>query len=182
MRSDYKEELNKLVEKKKKEIPTSFSEAAVNNIFATLEYTPNYLTSIAKHFDEERSLTPIIEGKRSFRETLIHLLNIEGLNYTTIYPAFLLNRPMVYPLHAEKDFDRLNLFSGLQSNELLDAFKLERRKSLNFLKSLKKSDWSKQLKEENKAREESIFWRARALAIHDFTHVQILKFQTNYLE
>ena len=89
MRSDYKEELNKLVQKKKKEIPTSFSEVAVNNIFTILEYTPNYLTSIARHFDDKSALKPIIDGKRSFRETLIHFLNIEGLNYTTIYTAFL---------------------------------------------------------------------------------------------
>jgi len=89
---------------------------------------------------------------------------------------------MIYPLHAEKDFDRLSLFSGLGLNELVEAFSLERKKTLNFLKSLRKSDWCRQLKEENKAREETIYWRARGLAIHDFTHVQILKFQTNYLE
>src|SRR5262245_36649198 len=126
MKSDYKEELNKLVEKKKKEIPTSLSDVALANIFTILEYTPIYLNSIAKHFDEKSSLTPIMEGKRSFRETLIHLLNIEGLNYTTIFPAFLLNKPMVYPLHAEKDFDRLNLFTDLRLKELLEAFILER--------------------------------------------------------
>jgi len=89
---------------------------------------------------------------------------------------------MVYPLHAEKDFDRLNLFSGLPLGELLEAFGLERNKTLNFLKSLKKTYWSRQLREENKAIEESFYWRARGLAIHDFTHVQILKFQTNCLK
>ena len=124
----------------------------------------------------------MLQGKRSFRETLIHLLNIEGLNHTTIFPAFPLKRPMVYPLHAEKDFDRLNLFSGLPLGELLEAFGLERNKTLNFLKSLKKTYWSRQLREENKAIEESFYWRARGLAIHDFTHVQILKFQTNCLK
>jgi hypothetical protein len=182
MKSDYKEELNKLVEKKKKEIPTSFSEAAVNNIFTILEYTPNYLTSIARHFNDKSSVEPIIEGKRSFRETLIHLLNIEGLNYTTIYAAFLLNKPKIYPIHAERDFDRLSLFSDFRINELLETFCFERRKSLSFLRSLKGSDWHRQLTEKAKAREETIYWRARVLAIHDFTHVQILKFQTNYLE
>jgi len=156
MKSDYKEELNKLVEKKKKEVPTSFSDVALANIFAILEYTPIYLNSIAKHFNEKSSLKPIMEGKRSFRQTLVHLLNIEGLNYTTIFPAFLLNKPMMYPLHAEKDFDRLNLFTALPIGELLEAFSLERKKTLNFFKSLKKTDWSRQLREENKAREESI--------------------------
>jgi hypothetical protein len=33
MKTNYKEELNKLVDKKKKEIPTIFSEVAVANIF-----------------------------------------------------------------------------------------------------------------------------------------------------
>ena len=179
MKSDYKEELNKLVQGKKKEIPSSFSEVAVANIFTILEHTPNYLTSIAKHFDDKTSLEPIIKGKRSFRETLIHLLNIEGLNYTTIYPAFLLNKPKIYPIHAERDFNRLGLFFDFRLNELLEVFCFERRKSLSFLKSLKKSDWSRQLTED-KAREETIYWRVRALAIHDFTHVQIFKFQTNY--
>lgn len=180
MKPDYKDELNKLVQKKKKEIPTSFSETAVTNIFATLEHTPDYLVFMAKNFDDNTSLEPIIKDKRSFRETLIHLLNIEGLNYTTIYPAFLLNKPKVYPIHAERDFGRLGLFQDFQLKELLEAFCLERKKTLSFLKSLKRSDWLKQLVEENKARKETIYWRARELAIHDFTHIQILKFQTSY--
>ena len=182
MNLDYRETLIKLVQKKKKEIPTSFSEAAIANVFIVLEETPNYLASFAKHFDERTSLEPIIEGKRSFRETLIHMLNIEGLHYTTMYPALLLNKPRVYPLHAERDFNKLNLFSDFQLHELLEVFRFERRKSLSFLKSLKRSDWFRQITEENKAREETIYWRARGLAIHDFTHVQILKLQTNYLQ
>jgi len=178
---DYKEQLNKLVQKKKKEIPTSLSDVALKSIFEILEETPRYLTSIAKHFDEKSSLEPIVVGKRSFRETLIHLLNIEGLNYTTIYPAFLINKPKIYSLHAERDLDRLNLFVNFQISELLLAFDLERRKSLSFLRSLKKNDWSKELLEDNKKRQETIYWRARGLAIHDYTHVHILKFQLGEL-
>jgi len=182
MKQDYKEALNKLVQAKKKEIATSFSEAAVSNILTILEHTPKYLASIAKRFDEKNSLKPIVDGKRSFRETLLHLLNMEGLNYTTIYPAFLLNKPKVYPIHAERDFGRLGLFSDFSLDELLEAFFFERRKSLSFLKSLKKSDWQKQLAEKDKAREETIYWRARMMAIHDFMHVQTLRFQTGYSE
>lgn len=169
--------MNHLVQAKKKAIPTSLSDAAIRNIFETLEETPAHLTAIAKRFDEKTSLEPIIPGKRSFRETLVHFLNIEGLNYTTIYPAFLLKKPEVHSIHAERDFGRLNLFADFQLPELLSAFKLERKKTLGFLKSLKKSDWSKQLIEENKQRQETIYWRARGLAIHDYTHVHILKFQ-----
>ncbi|MBK8485984.1 MAG: hypothetical protein IPL31_16935 [Saprospiraceae bacterium] len=180
MKSSYKAELDILVQKKKNEMPTSFSEMALDTIFMTLEYTPQYLTEFATHFDDKSSIKPIIDGKRSFKETLIHLLNFEGLNYTTIYPAFLINNPKVYPLHAERDFDKLSLFSDFQFKELLTAFCFERRKYLNFLKSLKKKDWNKQLREEGKARVETIYLMARRTAVHDFTHIQILKFQTNF--
>ncbi len=177
MRPNYKDELEKSVQLTKKKIPTTFSESAVTNVFRILENTPKYLTSVTKHFDDNSSRNPLSDGKRSFRETLIHLLNIEFLNYTTIYPAFLLNKPVIHPIHSERDFDRLSLFLDFELNELLDAFCMERRKSLSFLKSLKESDWMKQLVEVNKAREETIYWRARGLAIHDFTHIQILNFQ-----
>jgi hypothetical protein len=182
MKSNYKAELDKLVQKKRNEMPTSFSELALDSIFMILEYTPQYLTAIAKQFDNNNSLKPIIEGKRSFRETLIHLLNFEGLNYTTVYPAFLINKPQVYPIHAERDFDRLNLFKDFQIDELLKAFCFERKKYLNFLKSLNKKDWNKQLTEEGKAREETIYSMARRTTVHDFTHIEILKFQTNFLD
>jgi hypothetical protein len=130
MGPDYKKELNRLVQSKKKEIPTSFSEAALTNIFTILEFTPGYLTLISKYFNDKSSLKPIIEGKRSFRETMIHLLNVEGLNYTTIYPSLILNKPVVYPLHAERDFGRLSLFGDFNLNELLNVFCMERKKSL----------------------------------------------------
>lgn len=177
MNSAYKAALHKLVDKKKKEIPTVFSEAAVLNIFQILESTPVQIAAFAQNFDEVTSTQPIMEGKRSFRETLVHLLHIEGLNYTVIYPAFLLKKPTIYPIHAERDFGRLALYSDFTLSDLLQSFLLERRKTLNFLKSLKPGDWSKQIMEENKAREESIYWRVRELALHDFIHVKILAFQ-----
>ena len=166
-----------MIEKKKREFPTTQSDIAIKNVFETLEETPRFLNTVAKRFDEKTALNPIIEGKRSFRETLVHLLNIEGLNYTTIYPAFLLSKPKIYPLHAERDFDRLSLFGDFKMKDLLLAFHFERKKTLSFLGSLKPNDWNKQLVEDNKARQETIYWRARGLAVHDYTHVYILKFQ-----
>src|SRR5262245_42790950 len=135
MKSNYKTELGKLVQKHKSELPTSFSEDAVPVIFSTLESTPGYLNSVAKNFSGKTALIPIAEGKRSFKETMIHLLNFEGLNYTTTYAAFLMNNPKVYSIHAERDFDRLGLFSDFKLDELLTAFSFERRKYLSFLKS-----------------------------------------------
>lgn len=73
--SNYKAELDKLLQKKRNEMPTSFSEAELEIIFNTIEYTPLYLTALAERYDDKSLLKPIIEGKHSFRETMIHLLN-----------------------------------------------------------------------------------------------------------
>jgi hypothetical protein len=182
MSSEYKAALNKLVTKKKKEIPTIISEQALINTFEILESTPEELIAIADNISKENFDKPIIPGKRSFRETLIHLLNIEALNYTTIYPAFLLDKANVYPLHAERDIHRLGLFENFTKEELLTVFGYERMKTMNFFKALKSEEWSKQLIEENKQRQETIYWRARGHALHDFTHMLILKFQLDIIE
>lgn len=181
MKSHYKIELDKLVNKKKREIPTTFSDNALDTLFSILEYTPQFFAELANEYDEVNSLEPIIEGKRSFRDTLIHLLNFEGLNYTTVYPAYLIIQPQVYPIHCERDFNRLNLFSEFQLHDLLLAFSFERKKYLTFLKSLKKKDWNREIVEEGKTRKETIYLLARRSALHDFMHVQILKFQLNLL-
>ena len=177
MHSDYKKELNKLVQKKKKEIPTSPSGPAILKILEILESTPRELLLLANHFNDKSSQEPVIAGKRSFRETLIHLLNIETLNYTTIYPAYLLMKPEVYPLHAERDISRLNLFLDFQLSELLLIFDMERKKTLCFFKTLTENDWTKELAEQNKERNETIYWRARGLSLHDYTHIHILQLQ-----
>lgn len=177
MIKNYKSELNILLSKKKKEIPTVFSETAYNNIIDTLRETPKVIHDLSKFFDNKSSTKPIIEGKWSFKETLIHILNIEILNYTTIYPAYLLDKPIVYPLHAERDIKKLNLFKDFSLSELVNEFKSERRKLLNFLEGLDYKDLHRKIIEKNKTREETIYWRLRGLALHDFTHIQILNFQ-----
>lgn len=177
MIKNYKSELNILLSKKKKEIPTVFSVTAYKNIIETLRETPQKISLLSKKFDNKTSLTPVIKGKWSFRETLIHILNIEILNYTTIYPAYLLDKPVVYPLHAERDIKKLNLFKDFSLSELVNEFKSERRKLLNFLEGLDYKDLVRKIIEKNKAREETIYWRLRGLALHDFTHIHILNFQ-----
>lgn len=177
MSSDYKTELNNLLAKEKKVIPTLQTESSIKRIFEILQNTPTEIFAISDCIGNADFQKPIIPGKRSFRETLIHMLNIETLNYTTIYPAFLLEKPEIFPLHAERDIDRLNLYKDFSRSELMSAFATERKKTLNFLKSLNQKDWSKQMIEQNKQRQETIYWRARGHALHDFTHILILKFQ-----
>jgi len=174
---NYKLQVNALLANAKKQIPTAFSEAAVSNALGILESTPSALKEISSNISEEGFAEPIIPGKRSFKETLHHFLNIEALNYVTIYPALLIEKPKVYGLHAERDLGKLRLYEDFTRDELLTSFELERRKTLNFLKALKKGDWLRQIIEGGKSRQETIYWRTRALALHDYTHLLILRFQ-----
>lgn len=174
---DYKVRVNALLADAKKQIPTAFSEPAVSKALHILESTPAALKELSSYISEKDFAKPITKGKRSFKETLHHFLNIEALNYVTIYPALLIDKPRVYGLHAERDLGKLRLYEGFTRAELLTSFQLERRKTLNFLKSLEKDDWQRQIVESGKSRQETIYWRTRALALHDHTHLLILRFQ-----
>ncbi|MFN8278437.1 MAG: hypothetical protein U0T84_13215 [Chitinophagales bacterium] len=178
--ANYKDEVHRIVQQKKQAIPTAFSAPAVTAILATLEDTVLYLQALARKFDDKSARLPIVAGKRSFRETLIHLLNFEALHYHTAYMALLLREPKVYPIHAERDIARLKLFAGFTVDELVQSFCLERKKYLSFLRALQQPDWARSIEEAGKARHENIYLMARRTAIHDYTHIQILIFQTGF--
>ena len=177
MAVNYKAQLIQLVDRKKALIPTACTEEGIANALKILETMNERITELALRFDEATALAPLAPGKRSFKETLIHLMNIESLNYITIYAAYLIKMPQVYPLHAEKHLSKLNLYSSFSLAELNASFILERKKTLCFLHQLKPADWNRQMIETGKKRSESIYWRTRGLALHDYTHLLILHFQ-----
>lgn len=179
MTESYKAEVNARLAEARKKIPTVYSEAAAGAALGILVSTPAALMEISSRISVEDFAQPIMPGKRSFKETLMHFLNIEALNYVTIYPAFLIDKPEVHDIHAERDLGRLRLYEDFTKTELLKAFELERKKTLNFLRALKQTDWQRQIIESGKARQESIYWRIRALALHDYAHLLILRYQMN---
>lgn len=177
MAVNYKPELKELMNSVKKNIPTIQSESGKKNIYRILNNTYDELFNLIRHIPAQDLNKPLIPGKRSFRENLIHLLNVEYLNKMIITQALTIVKPLVLPLHAEKDIGKLSLFESLSTNELLSYFKLTRKILLKLLVSLSEEQWSRQILEKNKSRQESIYWRIRLLALHEFEHISIMKLQ-----
>ncbi|HMQ69457.1 MAG TPA: DinB family protein [Ignavibacteria bacterium] len=161
----------------KKSIPAVQSESAVKNIFTILISTHDELYKLSKLIPEKDHNKPLISGKRSFRGNLIHLLNIEEVYSMTLLQAITVDSPEVFRIHPERDIGKMKLFDQMSTNELLSYFKLRRKILTDLLKSLSKDQWSRVIIEKNKARKESVYWRMRVVALHEYEHIQIIKLQ-----
>lgn len=177
---NYREALAQQIKLKKRQMPTAYSEAAVEAILSTLADTPKFLSELSLQFNEENSHIPLIEGKRSFYATVLHLLHFETIHYTASYTAKLISQPSIFSLHPERNIAQLGLYHNFSLKELLEAFLYERRKYLNFLRALKQKEWAKSMSESGKARKETLYLAARRTALHDYAHIQIICLQTGY--
>jgi hypothetical protein len=54
-------------------------------------------------------------------------------------------------------------------------FKLHRTVLLRVLSGFKEEDWSRCVREEGKQRKESVYWRARTIAMHQLDHLGVLE-------
>jgi hypothetical protein len=66
-------------------------------------------------------------------------------------------------------------FDLLSVPELLAYFKLRRVVLLRVLDSLTDEGWARVVREAGKQRKESVYWRARALAMHELNHLTDLQ-------
>jgi DinB superfamily len=122
---------------------------------------------------------PLVEGKRSLTQELAHLIHSEARFSEAIYLALLTEIPHFTDVHPERDWGNLLKFDQLLFAELLVYFRLRRVVLLGVLSRLSDHDWSRTVRETNKKRQESVFWKARALALHEQHHVKII--QTRFL-
>jgi hypothetical protein len=59
-------------------------------------------------------------------------------------------------------------------DDLLAYFTFRRQVLLRVLAGLSDAQWSRTIREEGKARQESVYWRARGLAHHEQSHLSDL--------
>lgn len=177
MSADYKTDLKKIMDTVKKSVPTIQSVSGIKSIYSILKNTHNDLLKLQKYIPVKDLDMPLIPGKRSFRQNVIHLLNSENLNSMIIIQALTIDKPELLPIHSERDIGALSLFEEFDIKELLTYFKLRRRMLMSLLNSLTNEQWARKIIEKNKSRQESIYWRARSLALHEYEHIQIMKFQ-----
>lgn len=64
-------------------------------------------------------------------------------------------------------------------DDLLMYFKFRRTVMLRVLSGLKEVQWLCAIREEGKQRKETVYWRARSLALHEVEHVWDLEKKVN---
>jgi hypothetical protein len=124
---------------------------------------------------------PLGRGERSFTEALAHLINGEARSSEMIYQALLANEPFFADIHPDRNWGKLLRFDLLEFADLLAYFKLRRTVLLRVLSGLKEEGWARCVREEGKQRKESVYWRARTIAMHELDHLGDLEIKVGRL-
>jgi hypothetical protein len=159
----------------KKTISTELTKPNITKIIELLNETPEKLEQLSKHLSNEQLTQPLGSGERSFTEDLAHMINVEARSSEAIYLALLADEPLFVDIHPEKQFGKLLRYDLLPFADLLAYFKVRRIILLRVLNSLKEEQWSRVIRESGKQRKESVYWRARTIAMHELDHISDLE-------
>ena len=159
----------------KKTISTELTSANIAKTLAYLTDTPVQLESFSKVLKDQQFQQPLGTGERSLTEDLAHLIHSEARTSEAIYLALLIEEPLVPEIHSERQWGKLLRYDLLSFTDLLSYFKLRRTILLRVLTTLSEAQWSRSIREQGKKRQESVYWKARALAMHELDHVQDLQ-------
>ncbi len=159
----------------KKAISTDLTSANIAKVMEVLTETPSLLEGLSKYLSEEQHRQPLGEGERSCTEDVAHLIHSEARTSEAIYLALLLEEPLLPNVHPERQWGKLLRYDLLSPADLLIYFKLRRTVLLRVLASLTEEQWARPIREEGKKRKESVYWRARSLAMHELDHLNDLR-------
>lgn len=163
----------------KKQISTAQTDSNIKEVVRLLSETPERLAALSKGLSEAKLQEAFGQGERSFKETLAHLINTESISSGAIYLALMLDEPMLPAIHAERDLGKLLRLDLLPFSELMMYFTTRRTVLLRILVSLTEDQWSRSIRENGKQRKESVYWRARGLALHELEHLNDLELKLN---
>jgi len=155
----------------KKSISTEPTDANIAKVKDLLADTPMKLESLSKNLPAEQLRQPLGSGERSFTEDLAHLINCEARSSEAIYLALLADEPLFIDIHPERQLGKLLQYDLLAFADLLAYFKLRRTVLLHVRNSLTEEQWARSIREAGKKRKESLYWRARSIAMHELEHV-----------
>lgn len=155
----------------KKSIPTQQTPENIAAVLHLLAETPKRLATLASSAPPEVLEQPLAPGERTPTEVLAHLVNTEAVTTGAILLALLKQTPLLPKLHPERDLGKLLRHDADTFTELLIYFSYRRKVLLRILSGLTKEQWSRKVREEGKQRQESVYWRARAQALHELDHL-----------
>lgn len=129
------------------------------------------LENLLSRFSDEQFVKPLGAGERSLTENLAHILHCEALSSEFIYLVLLKNNVTFNEIHPEREYGKLLRYDLFDFKSLLEYFKFRRTVLLRVLNSLKFVQWTRSISEVGKMRKESVYWRARSLALHELEHI-----------
>lgn len=159
----------------KKSISTSLTPANIASVLEILAESLARLQALSKSMPKAKWNQPLRKDERTPVEVLAHMLNVEARSSEMIYQALLVDEPYFADIHPERDWGKLLHFELLNFTELLAYFKVRRKVLLRVLSNLKEKDWSRVVREEGKQRKETVYWRARTIAMHELDHLSDLE-------
>lgn len=159
----------------KKSIPTTQTQATIDRVLALLAGTPDRLDSLSRGLPEDELRRPFAPGERSFAAVVAHLINTEARSNEAIVLALTLREPLQPKIHAERDYGRLLRHDLMLVADMLAYARFRRTALLRVLRGLAPEQWARVVREEGKARRESVYWLARALALHEEEHLMELQ-------
>ena len=155
----------------KKLISTDQTPANIAKVMEVLAGSTARLDALSKGVSAEQLRQPLGNGERTPAEVLAHMINGEARSSEMIYQALLVNEPFFADIHPDRNWGKLVRFELLEFSDLLAYFKLRRKVLLRVLSGLKEESWARCIREEGKQRKESVYWRARTIAMHELDHV-----------
>jgi hypothetical protein len=159
----------------KKTISTEQTTANIQKVMELLASVPDRLERLGSTLSEEQIRRPMGPGERSYFEVLVHLLNSETRSLEITYLAIFAEEPLLVGIHTERQLAGLLRYDLLPLSDLLVYFRLRRKILLQVLGSLSGEQWDRRIREQGKQRRESIYWRARGLALHELEHLTDLE-------
>lgn len=163
----------------KKAVSTELTNANITKIKNLLAEAPMELERLSKGLSGDQLLEPLGSGERSFTEDLAHLIHCEARSSEAIYLALLVDEPIFLDIHSERQWGKLLRYDLFAFSDLLAYFKLRRAVLLRVLASLTEEQWARSIREEGKKRKESVYWRARMIAMHELEHLTNLQSKPN---
>lgn len=155
----------------KKAIATELTSANIAQVLALLTAAPAQLARVGQQFSAEQLRQPLGAGQRSRTEVLAHMLHCEARAAEAIYSALLVVEPEQIDLHPERQLGKLLRYDRLPFADLLAYFNFRRTVLLRVLAELSAKQWARTIRQAGKNRQESVYWQARGLALHELEHL-----------
>lgn len=159
----------------KKGLSTEQNASNITKVMALLTETPARLSVLSRTMSAARLHLPLGKEERSFIEVLAHLVNSEARTSDATYLALLRDEPLIDDIHPERELGKLLRYDLVDFPDLLAYFKTRRKVLLRVLSGLTDAQWARSAREEGKKRKESVYWRVRALALHESEHLDDLE-------